>query len=159
LQIRRFGQGDLVALGRLIHDTIDGCYTNVYPPRAVLFFRGFHSDEKIMQRDKDGLILLIKDESVLVGTGSILGNEILGVFVLPQFQGRGYGKAVMCELEQRAKAKGYLDVVLSVSVPSRKFYEGLGYEILEKRSIDVGEGQYLDYWEAKKSLVDTRSSM
>jgi GNAT superfamily N-acetyltransferase len=153
MRIRRFAQSDLSALRRLIHDTIDGSYTNVYPPRAVLFFKNFHSDEKILQRDRDGAVLLVEDKATLVGTGSILGNEILGVFVPPHLQGHGYGKAVMRELEQRARESGYRDAVLSVSLPSRRFYEGLGYDITADRSIDVGEGQRLDYWDAKKRLI------
>ena len=41
---------------------------------------------------------------------------------------------------------------ISVSLPSRGFYERLGYVILEECSIDVGEGEKLDYWQAKKKL-------
>ena len=45
------------------------------------------------------------------------------------------------------------EVVLSVSLPSKRFYESLGFEIIEDRTIDVGEGQRLGYWEAKKTLT------
>jgi hypothetical protein len=47
-------------------------------------------------------------------------------------------------------------VSLSVSLPSRRFYEALGYEIVEERSIDVGEGQRLDFWQAHKALALAR---
>ena len=36
-------------------------------------------------------------------------------------------------------------------------YESFGYEIVEDRSIDVGEGHRLDYWEAKKILLSAES--
>ena len=38
----------------------------------------------------------------------------------------------------------------------KKHFKQLGtlrYEIIKIRSIDVGEGQQLDYWEAKKKLT------
>jgi hypothetical protein len=44
-------------------------------------------------------------------------------------------------------------VELSVSLPSRRFYENLGYELVEACSIDVGEGQRLDFWKARKMLA------
>ena len=43
---------------------------------------------------------------------------------------------------------------LSVSLPSRGFYERRGYRILAARFIDVGEGEQLDYWAAEKVLDD-----
>jgi len=93
-----------------------------------------------------------------VATGAIVGNEVLGVFVRPKEQGRGYGKAMMNELERRAKAKGLMQIVLAVSLPARKFYEALGYDIVQDCSIDVGEGQHLDYWEGRKVIAPNKSS-
>jgi len=51
------------------------------------------------------------------------------------------------------KAKGFSEVTLSVSLPSRKFYENLEYEVLAECSLDVGEGHHLDYWPARKILT------
>ncbi len=66
-----------------------------------------------------------------------MDNEVLGVFVRPQEQGSGYGKAIMNELESRAKTKGFTQITLAVSLPSRKFYEALGYEIIRNCFVDV----------------------
>jgi hypothetical protein len=41
----------------------------------------------------------------------------------------------MSDLENRAKAQGISEIILSVSLPSRKFYEKLEYEIFPERSI------------------------
>jgi GNAT superfamily N-acetyltransferase len=157
IRIREFRRSDLAPLRRLIHETIDTCYSSVYPRRAVQFFKEFHSDKKIMERSKEGEILVVEEEGALVSTGTIVSGDIFGVFVRPQFQGRGYGRAVMCELEDRAKARGCTEVILSVSLPSRGFYERLGYEMIEACSRDVGEGEHLDFWKARKSLVERSS--
>ena len=63
----------------------------------------------------------------------------------------------MRELENEAKARGCTESELSVSLPSRGFYEGLGYEMLEECLIDVGEGQHLDFWKARKPLTRQES--
>jgi GNAT superfamily N-acetyltransferase len=116
----------------------------------VQLFKEIHSEEKIMERHRKGEILVVEQDDTVIGTGTIVGSDIFGVFVHPEFQHRGYGLALMRDLENRAKARGCTESELSVSLPSRKFYESLGYEMLEECSIDVGEGQHLDYWKARK---------
>lgn len=150
--IRLFRDSDLHSLRRMVHNTIHACYSGVYPDRAVQFFEEYHSKEKILERSRSGEILIVEREGAIVATGSLVGNEISGVFVSPDVQGQGYGKRIMRELESRAQEQGIPEVILSVSLPSRKFYENLDYEILSERSIDVGEGQVLNYWPARKIL-------
>jgi GNAT superfamily N-acetyltransferase len=137
----------------MINDTIDASYAGVYPDRAVRFFKEYHSEKRIMERSRVGEILLIERHRSIVATGTLVGNEILGVFVKPENQGRGLGKRMMSELEGRAKKKGFSEIVLSVSLTSRKFYEALQYELLDECSLDVGEGQHLNYWPARKTMT------
>jgi ribosomal protein S18 acetylase RimI-like enzyme len=150
--LRRYRPSDLRQLRALIHETINACYSGVYPPRAVQFFKEYHSENEITKRERDGTILVAERSGRLGATGSLLGREITGVFVAPSLQGCGLGRAVMRALEALAKAQDYEDVELSVSLPSRGFYEMLGYEILREGTIDVGQGQRLDFWTAKKTL-------
>jgi GNAT superfamily N-acetyltransferase len=151
--IRPFREADLVSLHRMINDTIDASYAGVYPDRAVQFFKEYHSQKRIMERSWAGEILIIERHGFIVATGTLVGNEILGVFVKPGDQGQGLGKRIMSELEGRAKKKGFSEIVLSVSLPSRKFYETLEYELLDECSLDVGEGQHLNYWPARKTMT------
>ena len=151
--IRPFGNADLGSLHRMICDTIDASYSGVYPVRAVQFFKEYHSQKRIMERSQVGEVLIIERGDSIMATGALVGNEILGVFVKPDKQDQGYGKMIMSELESRAKAKGLSEVVLSVSLPSRKFYENLEYEVLAECSLDVGEGQRLDYCPGRKTLT------
>jgi len=150
--LRRFDAADLVSVQSLIYLTVDSSYSGVYPPRAVQYFKEFHSLEHILERQAAGEVLVVQRDGVMVGTGAIVGAEISGVFVHPQFQRRGIGGQVMDVLENHARAAGHESVCLAVSLPSRPFYESRGYHLLGDRSIDVGEGERLDYWTAEKSL-------
>jgi ABC-type sulfate transport system permease component len=38
----------------------------------------------------------LEKDGKVIGTGSLVGTDILGVFVHPRFQHQGYGKAIMC---------------------------------------------------------------
>lgn len=143
----------MCSLHRMICDTINVSYSGVYPVRAVQFFKEYHSEKRIMERSQAGEVLVIERGGPIVATGALVGNEIMGVFVKPENQGQGYGKTIMNELESKAKGKGLSEVRLSVSLPSRNFYEHLEYELLAECSLDVGEGQHLDYWPGRKALT------
>lgn len=151
-RIRPFEDADVVPLRRLICETIDISYAPVYPPKALDFFKAFHAEEKIRERAQRGTVLVAEEDGDLIATGSLLEVEIFAVFVHPARQGRGLGRALMERLEGDARTAGVTESVLSVSLPSKRFYEGLGYEIIEERSRDLGDGQRLDFWKATKRL-------
>lgn len=151
--IRRFQHSDLSSLQRLISETLDVSYKSLYPPRAVAFFRTFHAEQKILERSQAGSVLVTEKDGKIIATGSLVEGEILAVFVLPAYQHGGHGKALMRVLEEEARASGLGQVVLSVSLPSRRFYQSLGYTIIQACSKNVGDGQRLDFWKASKTLT------
>ena len=153
--IRDFTEADIGCLARLIHDTIDTSYQLIYPQQAINFFKGFHTVEKIRTRAEKGNTIVIERNGEVIGTGSVIDGEILGVFIKPAFQKQGYGKVLMQELERIATTKNCPKVTLSVSLPSRKFYERLGYSNFKECAIEVKNGKLLDYWKASKSLRET----
>lgn len=154
--MRDFQESDLKPVRDLIFQTIDVSYAPVYPPRALDFFKAFHAEEDILRRSKDGDVLVIEQGGQLIATGALVEGEIFAVFVDPVQQQRGLGKRLMHELEARALVQGHQVSTLSVSLPSRHFYEDLGYELLEERSRDLGEGQVMRFWKARKVLRNTR---
>jgi GNAT superfamily N-acetyltransferase len=102
-------------------------------------------------------VLVVERGRDIVATGATVDGEITGVFVHPRFQGRGIGGQVMDRLEEIARSEGHETATLSISLPSRGFYESRGYAIVESCSDDMGGGERLDYWEAEKRLDRRRS--
>ena len=84
--IRLFREADLAPLRRMICDTIAASYSRVYPPRAVNFFKDHHSERKITERSATGEVLLLERDGFILATGSLVGTEIVGVFVHPDYQ-------------------------------------------------------------------------
>lgn len=151
-RIRGYRPEDLAAVYQLIHETIDVCYAGIYPPHAIVHFKQFHSVEGIAARAQKGTLLVVEKGGSVIATGACVHGEIYGVFVDPKAQRSGCGRALMRELEKAANSEGYTEIGLDISLPSRGFYEGLGYVVLEECAIDVGEGEPLRYWKAKKAL-------
>ena len=73
---------------------------------------------------------------------SYAGLNILGLAVLPEFQGKGIGKELMRHLELNAKDDSVTFVRLNSAdyrVEAHKFYENIGYKCdkLQKRFIKI----------------------
>ena len=150
---RRYRDSDAAAIHALIHTTIDTSYSGVYPRRAIAFFKHHHSPEEIRRRAMEGCTLVIERDGRIVATGTVKGDYIGGVFVEPGQQRSGYGRTIMAHLEQRVRDADFAAVTLDVSLPSRSFYERLGYRLSDIVRLQVGEGQTLDYWVGRKSLT------
>lgn len=152
IMLREIKPEDVPMVGKLSRETITTSYAKAYPPRAIEFFLKYHSDNAVLRRINDGVIVAAEMDGEIVGTGSLVESEITGVFVRPGLQGRNIGRLIMDRLESLAREKGIRRIELSVSLVSKGFYEKRGYKITRAASIDVGEGQKLDYWEAEKDL-------
>jgi len=152
MNLRRSDSADVAAIQRLIHATIEFSYVGFYPPRADQHFKEYHSVDRIRERQAVGTVLVAEQDGQVVATGALVGADISGVFVHPEFQKCGIRSQVMDRLEGDAARAGRDGVCLDVSLPSKGFYESRGYRLLETFSIDVGEGERLDYWTAEKRL-------
>jgi GNAT superfamily N-acetyltransferase len=151
--VRPFEASDLDAVKKIILSTIETCYAGVYPARAIDYFKKYHSDEQIRGRADSGLTVVGLSQGKLVATGTVVKNHICAVFVVQDAQRLGLGRKIMEFLENKAGSAGFDEITLDVSLPSRRFYERLGYSLSDDTSIDVGDGQRLDYWTARKKLA------
>ena len=153
INIEKFVKSDLEEVHCLIHDTINNCYINDYPDRAVQYFRDLYTKEKIIEKNAEGVTLIARCAGKIIGTGTAIENEISGVFVDLRCQRLGVGQRIMKMLENHLAEAGVPSATLAVSLPSIKFYKSLGYAGFDEKSIDVGEDQHLKYWVAVKTLA------
>jgi N-acetylglutamate synthase-like GNAT family acetyltransferase len=149
---RQYQPSDLHNVHKLIVDTIDACYPAAYPPEAVDFFKKHHSLEKLRQAAAKDYIIVLEIDGQMVGTGTLEEEYITRVFVNPQCQGRGMGKAIMEALEAKAVEKRLKVVKIHASLPSLEFYWSRGYVTTEETYISVANNQRLDYQEMEKTL-------
>ena len=89
----------------------------------------------------------------VLGTGTLVGEEIKRVFVEPDLQTHGLGRRIMRHLEERAALAGIEMIRLDASLPAKRFYDGLGYTVVEKAFLQVENGQSLDFFKMQKELA------
>jgi GNAT superfamily N-acetyltransferase len=155
-KVRKFNCGDLAEVRKLIHRTIDACYIDDYCSEAIEFFKDWHRDERILQDAEDGYTIIIEEKGLVVGTGTIVGDEIKRVFVEPAYQGRGYGRWIMNVLEEKAVSLGINVVKLDASIPSKEFYDALDYATVHEAFLEVANNKKLDYYKMEKALMKER---
>jgi GNAT superfamily N-acetyltransferase len=153
MYIRQFRRRDLAAVRELIYNTIDVCYSADYPKEAIKFFKEYHCDENILKGAADGWAIVLEKDNRIIATGTIVDDHIMRVFVNPKFQKRGLGKLIMRKLEDKAISSGVNKVKLDASLPSKKFYDSLGYATSEATYLDVENDKKLHYYKMNKRLM------
>ena len=118
----------------ILHTTIKTIYPKYYPKEVVDFFCNHHSKEHILEGIASNNMRVLIDDNIIVGTGCFDNNHITGLYVLPQYQKRGYGSHIMDCLEAEISKK-YDVSILDASLPAVCLYEHRGYKT-------VGHGFY-----------------
>jgi GNAT superfamily N-acetyltransferase len=150
--IREFQKADLPALKTLVHKTIATCYPGYYGAEAVRFFIDYHNKEVILRDAQEGRTVILDKAGRILGTGTLVGEEIKRVFVDPIFQRQGFGRWIMRQLEQAAARQGAAAVKLDASLPAKTFYDRLGYLTVEPAFLTVENGRRLDFFKMQKAL-------
>lgn len=157
--IRGFQRLDLAALRALVQQTITTCYPGHYSPEAVRFFVNYHADEAILRDAEAGCVVVLDKAGRLLGTGTLVDDEIKRVFVAPVFQRQGLGRRLLRHLEELATLQGARTITLDASLPSKTFYDRLGYVTTEAASLPVENGRRLDFFKMRKTLVPHFASL
>ena len=124
--------------------TIDTVYPKYYPQGAVEFFRQHHSMDRIIENIQKGYVYLLVVDGRPVGTVTISKNHINRLFVLPDSQHQGFGKALMDFAEEKIFSS-FDTIELDSSFPAKKIYLKRGYTEVEYNVIDAANGDHLCY--------------
>lgn len=80
----------------------------------------------------------------MIGTGSQTDHHITRVYVLPEYEGQGFGTVIMDYLEKEIfRENDHCD--LDASLPAAIFYEHRGYHTVEHRKHDIGGDEVMIY--------------
>lgn len=110
----------------LIHMTINDIYTKYYSDKAVEFLLELYSKENIANDISTGKVYAVSLDQDVIGTGTLDGDHIRSVFLLPRFQRQGIGTLIMDFLEAEI-IKSHGAAWLESSFPAGKFFHNRGY--------------------------------
>ena len=122
----------------IVRASILSSYTPCYPKEVVDFFlHVIHTRENISRDIAAGTMWLMEEDGVRFGTGCVRDGELARVYLLPEYQGKGFGGQMMDFLERQA---GTGTVRLSPSLPAEEFYRKRGYVLVSHEDCPLGNG-------------------
>ena len=152
-RIRPANAADLQTVRAITRNTIEAVYPHYYPAGAVAFFLTHHNDAAIRQDIAENRVYLyFSDDGEAAGTVTVRENDIGRLFVLPAYQGRGYGGALMTFAEQLI-AQRYAEAVLDASFAAKALYLRHGWRVTGWNRILCDNGDYLCYDTMKKCVL------
>ena len=149
--IRAAKEMDFDSIRNITKTTIWSVYPKYYPSGAVQFFSNHHSDDRIKADINAGKIFLLEVDGIGVGTVTVVDNEINRLFVLPDFQRKGYGRELMDFAEEIIRKK-HEYIILDASLPAKQIYLKRGYVTTKYNMIETENGDYLCYDVMEKHL-------
>lgn len=154
MELRTTDNSAVVA--EIAEKTIKTIYPHYYPSGAVQFFLDLHSEERIKEVIFSEEIYLAMEQGNIIGTGSIRKNEICRLFILPEYQRKGYGGRLMDLLEARI-FENYSKVHVDASFPAENMYLKRGYQISSYEKIETVNGDFLCYHIMEKEICMKKS--
>ncbi len=115
------------AIGQLVRNAIRDINAQDYPAQEIERLVGNFTTSDILRFLKDRFTVVATQNGTVVGTGALQGDQIRTVFVSPDHQRQGIGRAVMRALEGMAAQGGVAELVVSSSLSAVRFYTALGY--------------------------------
>lgn len=145
MSIRKAMLSDLEAVKNITRATISEIYPRYYPEGAVQFFLQHHSDENIAgDIMQERVFVCLDKEQSIIGTVTVKENEILRLFVLPEYQGRGYGRELLDHAEKLI-SESYNEIVIDASLSAKGIYLRRGYKEKEYNIIKTKNNDFLCY--------------
>ena len=119
--IRAAKETDFDSVKNITKKTIWSVYPQYYPSGAVQFFSDHHSEDRIKADIDAEKVFVLEVDEIVIGTITVSDNEINRLFVLPDFQHKGYGRALMNFAEEMI-SKEFDHIILDASLPAKQIY-------------------------------------
>lgn len=145
MNIKQAALSDLSSVREISAITIHEIYPHYYPKGAVEYFLEHHCEANICNDINLKRVYLCFDiMGDVVGTVTIKDNEICRLFVVPSYQGKGFGKE-MLDFAEKVISDKYSKIVLDASLPAKKIYIKRGYNEIGYNMISTNDGDFLCY--------------
>jgi len=155
---------DIKQIQNIVHITWPITYGEILSKEQLDYMLDLiYSDEALTKQiaNKEQLFYLISDLEAIIGFIGIEHNyknenitKIHKIYLLPETQGKGYGKRVFEFIEELALENDSKHLLLNVNRFNKalNFYKKLGFEIKEEVNIEIGNGYLMEDYIMEKKL-------
>ena len=158
MEIRRFKQEEAKEVSDLIRETIRISNTKDYPLQLMELLIESETPEHVLERASWTHFYVAVDDGKIIGCGAIgpfWGKEdessLFTIFVLPGYQGKGVGRAIINTLEKDEFFLRAKRIEIPASITGVPFYLKMGYDY--KNGITEPDEEHLIRLEKKRNVV------
>lgn len=149
-------ESDFHIIQQIAYQTWPETYGQILSEEQLNYMlKSFYSEEALSENvsKKGHHFLLAKENDNCLGFVSYEHNcnktnqtKIHKIYILPNTQGKGVGKALLYEVEKRAKAKANNALFLNVNRFNKalSFYTKMGFEIIGQEDIKLEHGYLME---------------
>ncbi|WP_291144500.1 GNAT family N-acetyltransferase [Flavobacterium sp. UBA7680] len=164
ITISEAGLSDIKIIQEITNITWPITYGEILSQTQLDYMLGlFYSEEALSKQieNKEQLFYLISDSQSTIGFIGIEHNykneaitKIHKIYLLPETQGKGYGKIVFESIEKLALESNSKALLLNVNRfnTALNFYKKLGFEIKETVDIEIGNGYLMEDYVMGKQI-------
>jgi ribosomal protein S18 acetylase RimI-like enzyme len=156
MNIRQLAKEELPKVQSIAHRTWPTTFANILSAEQIDYMLNwmYSLDMLESQVDNRHTFLLAEAEGKELGFAGFELNYSEGpkaklhkIYLLPEAQGKGAGKALILEVADRARKAGQKSLLLNVNKYNKKaieFYNRIGFQEIYKEVIDIGNGYVMD---------------
>lgn len=133
--IRRFEIEDATKVSSLIQKTLRVTNSMDYPPEYIERDAQLFTPEYVIHRAGWTHFYVVCEQDIIIGCGAIGPywdkkdeSSLFNIFVLPEFQGKGFGRALIETLEQDEYFLRAKRIEIPSSITACAFYRKMGYD-------------------------------
>jgi ribosomal protein S18 acetylase RimI-like enzyme len=156
MKIRPLAKEYLSKVQSIAHRTWPTTFANILSAEQIDYMLNWMYSLEMLesQLEKGHTFLLAEEEGKELGFAGLELNYSEGpkaklhkIYLLPEAQGKGAGKALILEVAERARKSGQKSLLLNVNKYNQKaieFYNRIGFQEIYKEVIDIGNGYMMD---------------
>lgn len=157
IEIRKAQFAELHKVQTIAYQTWPDTFADILSPPQIDYMLDKMYNLKTLESqffEKGQIFLLAEEKGKFLGFAAYELNNSVGektklhkIYLLPESQGKGAGKALILEVADRAKKANQKSLLLNVNKYNLKaieFYNRIGFQEIYKEVIDIGNGYIMD---------------
>jgi GNAT superfamily N-acetyltransferase len=128
--IRPARREDAAGISRVIISALRETNAKDYSEAVIARVEPSFSPTAVLDLLERRLVFVATKGDDIIGTASLDGRVVRTVFIKPECQSRGIGRALMAQVEQVAIEKGVAVLAVPSSVTAESFYAKLGFNAI-----------------------------
>ena len=153
MKIREYNFDDAEAHAKVHRESVRGIASKDYRDEIIEAWAAKEPEDSPLDEDKVRFVAETKE-------GEVVGfsdydketNELSGLYVKPEYSGKGMGEKLLQKVEENARKYGLDHLWCKSTVTAKDFYQKHGYKITEETIHELEEGIEMKAFKMEKDL-------